>query len=153
MIITALHYLLSVSTVDDEEVFKTCLDFWHHFCKELYASEAQWKGATTPFSAQGGSSTTGHGMGGYSPGVGMGTGPRPVGGSPFAQSTLGTNRRPRPALYEGVLHQLRLLMIDTMAKPEEVCLDTSPWYTLILPLLSHCQQHFTLLLLHITKQS
>jgi hypothetical protein len=38
-----------VSTVDDEEIFKTCLEFWHHFCKELYTYEAQFRGATTPF--------------------------------------------------------------------------------------------------------
>ena len=39
-VVEALHYMVMVSTVDDEEVFKTCLEFWHHFSKELYTSEA-----------------------------------------------------------------------------------------------------------------
>ena len=50
VVVSALHYLVVVSTVDDEEVFKTCLEFWHHFCKELYTSEAQWKGTTPDLS-------------------------------------------------------------------------------------------------------
>jgi exportin-1 len=129
VVVEALHYLVLVSTVDDEEVFKTCLEFWHHFCKDLYSSEAQWKGATTPFAASGiGAAGTG-GIGGMSPGLGGGV--NSAGASPFhgagtglggagAVPLLSGARRSKQAVYETVLHRLRIVMIDKMAKPEEV---------------------------------
>lgn len=35
-----LMYLVKLSEVDDEEMFKVCLEFWHYFGQTLYASES-----------------------------------------------------------------------------------------------------------------
>lgn len=32
----ALHYLLLVSEVDDNEIFKVCLEYWNHLASSLY---------------------------------------------------------------------------------------------------------------------
>ena len=112
-VVEALHYMVMVSTVDDEEIFKTCLEFWHHFCKELYTSEAQRKQF-----ASGGMSVWGEGGGPIVQGA-MNT----SGGTPFGQplgNTQGQGRRSKQDVYEDVLHRLRIVMIETMAKPEEV---------------------------------
>ena len=47
------------------------------------------------------------------------------GNSPFSGGTSGApsvigGRRAKPTVYEPVLHRLRIVMIDKMAKPEEV---------------------------------
>eukprot|EP01042_Synura_sphagnicola_P002216 gene2216-2648_t len=92
----AIHFALMltvrVSEVKDEDVFKTCLDFWQHFCKGLYNQDALWR-----------SSSSGGGL---------------VGTSMF----LGRNLAgvTHPPQFDEVLHRLRHVMIDRMAKPEEV---------------------------------
>lgn len=103
IVIAALEYMLKVSQVEDEEVFKTCLEFWYHFSKELYSSVT---GIPT-----GGAAMISAGIGG---GARLGTlGP---------QQWMGR----RLELLEGVLHKLRIVMIDQMAKPEEVSLLCGP---------------------------
>lgn len=82
--------------IQDEDVFKTCLEFWSHFTKELYNAEAAFK--TTAYSTYGGSA------GGA--------------GSAFGGVQGSSLRGGKQALYEGILHNLRILMIDNMAKPE-----------------------------------
>ncbi|RYG63928.1 hypothetical protein EON64_14990, partial [archaeon] len=42
-VLGALVYMLKVSEVDDEEVFKTCLDFWSVFAKDLYTADIAYK--------------------------------------------------------------------------------------------------------------
>jgi exportin-1 len=88
--------MVRVSSVADEDIFKTCLEFWAHFTKDLYNAEVQWKTA-----------------GGAQPAVG---GMLP---SAAASGSI-SNGRAKHLIFEGVLHNLRLLMIDHMAKPEEV---------------------------------
>eukprot|EP00632_Arachnochrysis_sp_CCMP2950_P009328 CAMPEP_0185704596 /NCGR_PEP_ID=MMETSP1164-20130828/17569_1 /TAXON_ID=1104430 /ORGANISM="Chrysoreinhardia sp, Strain CCMP2950" /LENGTH=414 /DNA_ID=CAMNT_0028371959 /DNA_START=212 /DNA_END=1452 /DNA_ORIENTATION=+ len=39
-LLEGLQYLVRVSAVPDNEVFQICLDFWHYFAQDLYASEA-----------------------------------------------------------------------------------------------------------------
>lgn len=96
----SLSYMIKVSSVDDEDVFKTCLEFWAHFTKELYTEDQQWKlGQSTINSLNMGSSPSS--MAAVHPAP-----PRPS--------------RPRHYIYDNILHRLRLLMIDNMAKPEEV---------------------------------
>ena len=83
-------------------MFKTCLEFWSHFTKELYNAEAAFK--TTAYSTYGGSAGTA--------------------GSAFGGVQGSSLRGGKQALFEGILHNLRILMIDNMAKPEVhiVCL-------------------------------
>lgn len=37
-LLMGLDYLLNISFVDDDEVFKICLDFWNYFVPDVYAS-------------------------------------------------------------------------------------------------------------------
>ena len=42
--VDALMYLVRISEVDDDEIFKTCLEYWHFFTKEIYNQECVlWK--------------------------------------------------------------------------------------------------------------
>ena len=41
LILRGFSYLLRISEVDDEEIFKICLDFYHSFAQGLYRSEMQ----------------------------------------------------------------------------------------------------------------
>ena len=34
-------YLICITEVDDPEIFKICLEYWHVFAHELYTSETQ----------------------------------------------------------------------------------------------------------------
>ena len=108
-VVEALHYMVMVSTVDDEEIFKTCLEFWHHFSKGLYTSETEKR----QLSGAGGTSwaeTTAPSMSGGS----MSNNGRE------ANPQFGQTTRSKQDVYEEVLHRLRIVMIETMAKPEEV---------------------------------
>ena len=111
----ALSFLVRISSVksEDDEVFKTVLDFWQYFAKELYQAE-------TAAHAVGGRVAGGSGgmgnAGGYAavPLVpALGGGGNQYGGDMGAQ--ISVQQR-----YVGLLSQLRVLMIDHMAKPEEV---------------------------------
>ena len=88
-IAASLLLMVRVSEVRDDEVFKTCLEFWQHFCKELYNADMKWKetaNMTNTF-------------------------------------FLGRNMNhvvTHPPQFDDVLHRLRHVMIDRMAKPEEV---------------------------------
>lgn len=98
VVVESLIYMVRVSSVADEDIFKTCLEFWAQFTKDLYIAEVQWKTA-----------------GGAQPAV-------TVGGLLPSATASGSisNGRAKHLIFEGVLHNLRLLMIDHMAKPEEV---------------------------------
>mmetsp|Transcript_14742 Transcript_14742/g.44368 ORF Transcript_14742/g.44368 Transcript_14742/m.44368 type:complete len:1072 (-) Transcript_14742:108-3323(-) len=41
LILRGFTYLLSISEVDDEEIFKICQDYYHHFSESLYRSSLQ----------------------------------------------------------------------------------------------------------------
>lgn len=100
-IVNALTYLVMISEVNDEEqdgeVFKSCLEFWYHFAKDLFTSDDYKRNsnanALDNFSAWGD-------RGGLNPSS--------------AQSSR------RVAAYAEILHRLRIVIIDKMAKPEEV---------------------------------
>ena len=93
--ISALLYMVRISEVEDEEVFKTCLEFWHYFSKELHmAATGVTVGGTT-------TSTTISSVPRFGVGINQG-----IAG--------------RLELLSHVLHMLRIVIIDHMAKPEEV---------------------------------
>jgi exportin-1 len=114
LVVNALMYMVMVSQVNDEEIFKTCLEFWHHFSKELYTAEAQWKGmsTTTPSSSP-------FTYGAFGSSSSMTFGQMDSDSSSGGSSSNG-GKRPKHIIYESVLHRLRIVMIDRMAKPEEV---------------------------------
>ncbi|CAM9165729.1 unnamed protein product [Ectocarpus fasciculatus] len=97
VLIEALHYFLMVSQVDDEEIFKTCLEFWHYFTKEQYSLELGLK-------QQPSGALSSNGMTGF-----------------FAMPTPGSGgKHDALAPYTATHSLLRHVLIDRMAKPEEV---------------------------------
>jgi len=107
-LLEGLQYLVRISAVPDNEVFQICLDYWHAFAQDLYASET---GRATPrpggFAAEAGDE-----------------GPEDESAPRFggrAREALAPDQ-PRKALFQhgGLLSQARLVMISRMAKPEEV---------------------------------
>lgn len=82
---------MQISYVDDAEVFKGCMEYWHHLVLDLFSQENIDPGPAMPLS--------------FYP-----MGPNRIGASP------------RKQLYGEVLSALRMLMMDKMAKPEEVLL-------------------------------
>jgi exportin-1 len=95
VLLISLHYLLMISEVDDEEIFKTCLEFWHHFAKEQYTTDTNYK-----------TTATGQLLGGSYNRI-FGDSSSPNGSGPLAD-------------YAEVHSRLRNVLIDRMAKPEEV---------------------------------
>lgn len=89
VVIPALLYMIRLSEVDDEEIFKICLELWFQFTKDMYTS------------------VTGVASGAIAPLAGLG-------GAHGASITL------RLQVLDPVLHLLRIVIIDNMAKPEEV---------------------------------
>lgn len=99
----SLYYMIRISEVDDDEVFKTCLDFWSHFAKELYCADILIKSSPPRVTSHTHAAHTGS-------------------GSTFQSSQFGSHGtfRPKHVVFDSILHALRILMIDRMAKPEEV---------------------------------
>ena len=140
VVVEALVYMVRISAVEDEDIFKTCLEFWVHFTKELYSAEVSWKSASSGsgmLSSGGsayGSTADMMGMGGSGGGIGGADGNGMGGTSPFPNihsMSMNSNNsnnnisaahlgRAKHLIFEPVLHQLRVIMIDHMAKPEEV---------------------------------
>ena len=118
-LLAGLEVLLQCSYVEDNEVFKVCLDYWNVVVCDLFQSEC----ASEPsIMAAAAAALGGPELGGApanQPPFAFGAPPGGVGSAP-----PGTPPRPlggqRKALYAGVLSKLRLLMICRMAKPEEV---------------------------------
>ncbi|XGW05720.1 hypothetical protein V3C99_016238 [Haemonchus contortus] len=86
----AIELLLSISQVEDVEIFKVCLDYWCALTSELYR--------LNPFAPP-------------SP---------PIAISFTCGGPTGGKEHPRRKLYKEHLSHLRTIMISRMAKPEEV---------------------------------
>lgn len=96
VLLNAHLYMVKVSQVDEREIFKICLEYWLKLVAELY-DEVQ----SLPI-----------GESGLLMGLSLGGG---------SQSVLnGINLRKH--IYSDVLSNLRLVVIEKMVKPEEVCL-------------------------------
>lgn len=102
VLLNAHLYIVKVSQVDEREIFKICLEYWLKLVAELY-EEIQ----SLPIGESGllmGLSLGGNGGG--------------------AQNMLG-GMSLRKNIYSDVLSNLRLVVIERMVKPEEVCINTS----------------------------
>ncbi|KAJ9124761.1 Exportin-1 [Naganishia onofrii] len=100
LLLNAHFYLVKISSVDDREVFKICLEYWTKLVSELYEETqlAPIIGDINPLMAL---NIGGSGMGGMSA-VGM------------------NGQNLRKNVYKDILSQLRTVMISKMVKPEEV---------------------------------
>ncbi|GAQ89407.1 exportin 1 [Klebsormidium nitens] len=90
-LLLGLDYLLSISYVEDVEVFKVCLDYWNILVSDLFQTEANAEPAAAP-------------LGLHIP----------------AANGAGGQTSERKKLYSVPMSKLRLLFISRMAKPEEV---------------------------------
>eukprot|EP00939_MAST-03C_sp_MAST-3C-sp1_P004618 g4618.t1 len=96
-VIQTLQYIVRISEVDDKEIFKICIEFWHGFTKTLYGDYSGKQGPASRFAAGGG----------------FGNGDlHSVGGASARIQT-----------YEPTLSKVRVVMIEKMAKPEEVLIE------------------------------
>eukprot|EP00897_Mesotaenium_endlicherianum_P006301 jgi/Mesen1/569/ME000107S10808 len=97
VLLQGLEYLIQISYVDDIEVFKVCLDYWHYLVSNLFQTECNTE-ASAPAAPLG-----------LSLGVGASMG-----------DGLGGQVSLRRQLFSAPMSRLRLLMVSRMAKPEEV---------------------------------
>ena len=118
-----LDLLASISFVPDEEVFKICLDYWHHFVPGVYAGATA--AAAMASAAGGGGSGFGAGAVAAAPG-GFGFSSSSSAASPTPTTTSTAADFDSRRLYARVLSRLRALMIARMAKPEEVIVVEDP---------------------------
>jgi len=88
--VTAMTYLVNISEVDDDEIFKICLEFWSLFADELYHKEIEFQSHPSPLLMSGGVPAAG-----VSPRLAL-----------YRDSKI--------------LSNVRRIMIDRMPKPEEV---------------------------------
>lgn len=97
-LLMGLQYLISISYVDDTEVFKVCLDYWNALVSELFEAHHSSDNPAATANVMGLQVPLLSGM---------------VDG-------LGSQLTQRRQLYAGPMSKLRMLMICRMAKPEEV---------------------------------
>lgn len=98
MLLVAHQYLLKISQVDEREIFKICLEYWTKLVAELYEEIQQLPVMELPL-------------------LNLGAGG-------MMQPAAG-NVALRKNFYADVLARLRVVMIERMVKPEEVCVVSS----------------------------
>jgi exportin-1 len=98
--LVGLGYLVRISEVPDEEVFKICLEYYHVFSQDLYQSETRARPGGLGF-----------GEGGSMLGLGL------VQDATPASSGMGGSR---VSMYKDILTRVRHVLIMRMSKPEEV---------------------------------
>jgi exportin-1 len=97
LLLAGLEYLINISYVDDTEVFKVCLDYWNSLVLELFDAHHNSDNPAVSASLMG--------LQPFLPGMVDG---------------LGSQVMQRRQLYSHPMSKLRGLMINRMAKPEEV---------------------------------
>jgi exportin-1 len=93
-LLSGLNYLVSISDVDDTEVFKICLDYWLHLSNDLYLLDCSYSSSLTV-----------------------------AGASLLPGGIARPPMNPRKSMYAEVLSRVREVMINHMAKPEEVLIE------------------------------
>lgn len=99
LLLTAHNYLISLSRIEERELFKTCLDYWSVLVSSLYDEirDLPQKLAQSPLERLQ-----------YNPRAGA---PDP---------TIFEGLSLRRNIYKDILSKLRLIIIENMARPEEV---------------------------------
>ena len=98
LLLTAHEYLIQLSKIEERELFKTCLDYWSKLVSGLFQEVQQIPAQElSPLMQLGFSQTSG------------------------APNPELLNKFPlRKHIYNNILSELRLVVIESMAKPEEV---------------------------------
>ncbi|ODV68432.1 hypothetical protein HYPBUDRAFT_238123 [Hyphopichia burtonii NRRL Y-1933] len=103
LLLTSLNYLIQLSRIDERELFKTCLDYWNIFVSGLFEEIQKLpQNELSPMLQLTYSSSIGRSISGA---------PDPA---QLAKFPL------RAHLYSSILSKLRLIIIENMARPEEV---------------------------------
>ncbi|KAH3679234.1 hypothetical protein WICPIJ_008668 [Wickerhamomyces pijperi] len=103
LLLTANEYLIQLSKIDERELFKTCLDYWSKLVSSLFA-EIQ----SIPTREM-------------TPMMQLGYGSQMTNSSSGAPNPQTLDQYPlRRNIYKDILSELRLVVIESMAKPEEV---------------------------------
>ena len=103
LLLTSMHYLVELSRIEERELFKTCLDFWCNFVHGLFEEIQKLpQNELSPLMQLSYSSSIKATSGGA---------PDPA---VLAKFPL------REHMYTSILSKLRLVMIESMVRPEEV---------------------------------
>ncbi|KAF9977031.1 Karyopherin transporter [Actinomortierella ambigua] len=94
VLLAAHSYLISISRVDEREIFKICLEYWAKLVAELYEEIQQLPVMDLPLLS--------------------------LGGSGGMMQSPANNVALRKTMYSDILSHLRVVMIERMVKPEEV---------------------------------
>lgn len=97
-LLTGMVYLVRISEVPEEEVFKICLDYWHVLSQDLYMDDVLYRSSSDALV--------------YTRALSAGVGAR--------IKSEGSPASPRKQFYIPLLSRVRVVMISRMAKPEEV---------------------------------
>ena len=98
LLTAGLNYLVQISDINEPEVFKICLEFWLKLANDLYVGECAYAPMLPALGTPGGGAGGGFFLGGGTP-------------------------NPRKAIYAEVLSRVREVMINHMAKPEEILIE------------------------------
>ncbi|CDR36929.1 CYFA0S01e05644g1_1 [Cyberlindnera fabianii] len=104
LLLTAHEYLIQLSKIEERELFKTCLDYWSKLVSSLFQEVQQLPAHELSPLMQ-----LGYGNALSSTSAGGAPNPELLAKFPL-----------RKHIYSEILSQLRLVVIETMAKPEEV---------------------------------
>ncbi|CAB1100876.1 unnamed protein product [Ectocarpus sp. CCAP 1310/34] len=110
VLLAGMEYLVAISEVPDDEVFKICLEFYHHFSSDLYQASAT-RHAYRDIKCNIPHLSSGWFAGQCAP-------VKVVVAADQVASFAGTDLR--RGVYERLLTKIRLVVITRMAKPEEV---------------------------------
>jgi exportin-1 len=104
LLLTSHEYLIQLSRIEERELFKTCLDYWSKLVNSLFQEVQQLPAQElSPLNQLG---------------YGNALSASSAGGAPNPELL---NKFPlRKHIYSKILSQLRLVVIESMAKPEEV---------------------------------
>ncbi|CAR21878.1 Importin N-terminal domain-containing protein [Lachancea thermotolerans] len=103
LLLTAHQYLIQLSKIDERELFKTTLDYWHHLVAHLF-QEVQ----TLPVAE-------------LNPLLKLSVGSQAINSSGGAPNPEFLKRFPlKKHIYDGICSQLRWVVIESMVRPEEV---------------------------------
>ncbi|CEP63140.1 exportin CRM1 LALA0_S07e03290g [Lachancea lanzarotensis] len=103
LLLTAHQYLIQLSKIDERELFKTTLDYWHHLVASLFQEVQKLPVAE------------------LNPLLQLSVGSHAINSSGGAPNPEFLKRFPlKKHIYDGICSQLRWVVIESMVRPEEV---------------------------------
>ncbi|SCU99333.1 LADA_0H19064g1_1 [Lachancea dasiensis] len=103
LLLTAHQYLIQLSKIDERELFKTTLDYWHHLVAHLFQEVQKLPVAE------------------LNPLLQLSVGSQSINSSGGAPNPEFLKRFPlKKHIYDGICTQLRWVVIESMVRPEEV---------------------------------